>query len=135
MPYHALLLLCLSAVRSRPVVILCPPQPPSLLLRRALNTEIRPEPLGKDLIKLFKILRQRTAQGGTSFGRVIDGDLRVTEFGSWLQPTYLQRLSVTHGDARPPRCRGPYDAHGTRYLAEALDALTTAPTTSMPGWR
>ena len=43
-------------------------------------------------------------------GRVIDGDLRVTEFGSWLQPTkadyYLQRLSVTHRRRKTAKVQG-----------------------------
>ena len=97
-----------------------PSQPPLPLITPC--TQHRDRSLGKDLIKLFKVLRQRTAQGGASFGRVIDGDLRVTEFGSWLQHTkadyYLQRLSVTHptSDARPT-------AKAQRAVRRARDAL------------
>ena len=45
---------------------------------------------------------------GTAFGKVIDGDFRVVELGSWLQPTkadyyYLQRLSVMLRQRKPAK--------------------------------
>ena len=41
-------------------------------------------------------LHSADSEPPSAFGKVIDGDLRVVELGSWLQPTkaeyYLQRL-------------------------------------------
>ena len=66
--------------------------------------------LGQEITKLFTILRRLTAEGGASFGRVIDGDLRVGELGSWLQPTkadyYLQRLSVLLRQRKTAKVQG-----------------------------
>ena len=45
-----------------------------------INTETGA--LGKDLHKLFIVLRQLTAEEGTEFGRIVGGDLRMAEFGS-----------------------------------------------------
>ena len=73
-----------------------------------INTETGA--LGKDLQKLFFVLRQRTAEEGTEFGRIVGGDLRMAEFGSWLQPTkadyYLQRLSVLHRRRKTAKVNG-----------------------------
>ena len=45
-----------------------------------------------------------------AFGKVIDGDLRVVELGSWLQPTkaeyYLQRLSVMLRQRKTAKVQG-----------------------------
>ena len=45
-----------------------------------------------------------------AFGKVIDGDLRVVEMGSWLQPTkadyYLQRLSVMLRQRKTAKAQG-----------------------------
>ena len=60
--------------------------------------------------KLFIVLRQLTAEEGTEFGRVVGGDLRMAEFGSWLQPTkadyYMQRLSVLHRRRKSAKVKG-----------------------------
>jgi len=73
-----------------------------------INTETGA--LGKDLQKLFFVLRQRTAEEGTEFGRIVGGDLRMAEFGSWLQPTkadyYLQSLSVLHRRRKTAKVNG-----------------------------
>ena len=45
-----------------------------------------------------------------AFGKVIDGDLRVVEMGSWLQPSkadyYLQRLSVMLRQRKTAKVQG-----------------------------
>jgi len=73
-----------------------------------INTETGA--LGQELKKLFTVLRRRTAEESMAFGKVIDGDLRVVEMGSWLQPTkadyYLQRLSVMLRQRKTAKVQG-----------------------------
>jgi hypothetical protein len=86
-----------------------------------INTETGA--LGKDLQKLFIVLRQLTAEEGTEFGRIVGGDLRMAEFGSWLQPTkadyYMQRLSVLHRRRKSAKVKG--------IVQRARSALTGGP--------
>ena len=88
-----------------------------------INTETGA--LGKDLKKLFIVLRQLTAEEGTEFGRIVGGDLRsrMAEFGSWLQPTkadcYMQRLSVLHRRRKSAKVKG--------IVQRARSALTGGP--------
>ena len=81
--------------------------------------------LGQEITKLFTILRRLTAEEGASFGKVIDGDLRVVELGSWLQPTkvdyYLQRLSVLLRQRKTAKVQG--------IVKRARDALIGGPVT------
>ena len=80
-----------------------------------INTETGA--LGKDLQKLFIVLRQLTAGEGTEFGRTVGGDLCMAECGSWLQPTkadyYMQRLSVRRR-RKSAKVKGSYNACGAR---------------------
>ena len=50
------------------------------------------------------------AEEGTEFGRIVGGDLRMAEFGSWLQPTKadycLQSLSVLHRRRKTAKVNG-----------------------------
>ena len=83
-------------------------QTPGDITPYTINTETGA--LGQELTKLFIVLRRRTAEEKTAFGKVIDGDLRVVELGSWLQPTkadyYLQRLSVMLRQRKTAKVQG-----------------------------
>ena len=83
-------------------------QTPGVITPYTINTETGA--LGQELTKLFNVLRRRTAEENTAFGKVIDGDLRVVELGSWLQPTkadyYLQRLSVMLRQRKTAKVQG-----------------------------
>ena len=79
--------------------------------------------IGKNFKNFFNVLRQRTRDQGLAFGKAVDGDLRMVEFGSWLQPTkadyYLQRLSVLHRQCKTAKVLGS--------VQRARDALYGAP--------
>ena len=83
-------------------------QTPGVIAPYTINTETGA--LGQELKKLFTVLRRRTAEESVAFGEVIDGDLRVVEMGSWLQPTkadyYLQRLSVMLRQRKTAKVQG-----------------------------
>jgi hypothetical protein len=83
-------------------------QTPGVITPYTINTETGA--LGQELTKLFTVLRRRTAEESMAFGKVIDGDLRVVEMGSWLQPTkadyYLQRLSVMLRQRKTAKVQG-----------------------------
>ena len=76
---------------------------------------------------MFTILRRLTAEEGASFGKVIDGDLRVVELGSWLQPTkadyYLQRRS----QVQMGRTINVVSSHATNYPQYATYYLEPPP--------
>ena len=83
-------------------------QTPGVITPYTINTETGA--LGQELKKRLTVLRRRTAEEKTAFGKVIDGDLRVVEMGSWLQPTkadyYLQRLSVMLRQRKTAKVQG-----------------------------
>ena len=87
------------------------------------TTSLETGAIGKNFKNFFNVLRQRTRDQGLAFGKAVDGDLRMVEFGSWLQPTkadyYLQRLSVLHRQCKTAKVLGS--------VQRARDALYGAP--------
>ena len=69
---------------------------------------------------------------GTEFGRVVDGDLRMAEFGSWLQPTKadccMQRLSVLHRRRKTAKVRGIVPRARNAMAGGPVGAAPTTPT-------
>ena len=90
---------------------------------RAGESWVSPPPLCDALT----ILRRLTAEEGASFGKVIDGDLRVVKLGSWLHPTkadyYLQRLPVLLRQRKTAKVQG--------IVQRARDALFGGPVAMM----
>ena len=82
-------------------------QTPGVMTPYTVNSETGA--LGQEITKLFTTLRRLTAEEGASFGRVIDGDLRVVELGSWLHPTkagyFCSDCRCCSGSGRRPRSR------------------------------